>query len=97
MHVEGAVDLQLQGGGDGLHADNAAEAGKGVSEVRVHLAVLYKLLLTLQGHLTDSTGSCVQALTMGHLEKGDIYRNFQYNEASNNTKFFYQSIGKRFF
>ncbi len=63
------MDLQLQGGGDSLHADDAAEAGEGVAEVRVHLAVLYKLLLTLQGHLTDSTGSCVQTLTVSHLQR----------------------------
>lgn len=69
--MEGAVDLQLQGGGDGLHADNAAEASEGVAEVRVHLAMLYKLLLALQGHLTDSTGSRVQTLTVGHLHRGD--------------------------
>lgn len=68
LHVEGAVDLQLQGGGDGLHADHTTEAREGVPEVGVHLAVLYELLLTLQGHLTDPTGPCVQAFTVGHLE-----------------------------
>lgn len=67
LHVESAVDLKLQGGGDSLHANDAAEAREGVSEVRVHLAVLDKLLLTVQGHLTDSTGSCVQAFTVSHL------------------------------
>lgn len=72
--MEGAVDLQLQGGGDGLHADDAAEAGEGVAQVGVHLAMLYKLLLTLQGHLTDSTSTCVQALTVGHLQRGNTHR-----------------------
>lgn len=61
------MDLQLQGGGYGLHANDAAETGEGVAEVGVHLAMFYKLLLTLQGHLTDPTGSCVQTLTVGHL------------------------------
>lgn len=75
------MDLQLQGGGDGLHADNTAEAGEGVAEVRVHLAMLYKLLLTLQGHLTDSTGSCIQALTVGHLQRGNVHRRYEHNDA----------------
>lgn len=74
------MDLQLQGGGDGLHADDAAEAGEGIAEVRVHLAMLDELLLTLQGHLTDSTSSCVQALTVGHLQTEQTHRNYQYNE-----------------
>lgn len=69
LHVEGAVDLQLQGGGDRLHADDAAEAGQRVAEVGVHLAMLDELLLALQGHLTDATGSCVQTFTVGHLRK----------------------------
>ena len=75
------MDLQLQGGGDSLHADNTAEASEGVAEVRVHLAMLYKLLLTLQGHLTDSTSSCVQALTVGHLQRGNIHRNYEHDDA----------------
>ena len=68
------MDLQLQGGGDSLHADDTAEAGEGVAEVRVHLAMLYKLLLALQGHLADSTGPCVQALTVGHLQTGRVQK-----------------------
>lgn len=68
--MEGAVDLQLQGGSDRLHADDAAEAGQRVAEVGVHLAMLDELLLTLQGHLTDATGPCVQAFTVGHLKGG---------------------------
>ncbi len=78
------MDLKLQGGGDGLHADDTAEAGEGVAEVRVHLAMLYKLLLTLQGHLTDSTGSCVKALTVGHLQRWNIHRKYEHNAAQSN-------------
>lgn len=79
------MDLQLQGGSDCLHADNAAEASEGVAEVRVHLAVLYKLLLTLQGHFTDSTRSSVEAFTVGDLQTRKIDGNYQYTETSNDT------------
>lgn len=66
------IDLQLQGGGDGLHAHHAAEARQRIAEVRVHLAVLYELLFTLQRHLTDSTGASVQTFTVGHLQRGIV-------------------------
>lgn len=64
------MDLQLQGGGDRLHADHAAEAREGVAQVGVHLAVLYELLLTLQRHLADPTSPRVQAFAVGHLQEG---------------------------
>lgn len=63
------MDLQLQGGGDRLHADDAAEACEGVAEIGVHLAVFYELLLTLQRHLADPTSSCVQTFAVSHLQQ----------------------------
>ena len=70
LHVEGPVDFELQGGGDRLHADHAAEPRQGVPQVGVHLAVFQELLLTLQRHLADAAVPRVQALTVRDLVFG---------------------------
>ena len=74
LHVEGAVDLELQRGGDRLHADHAAEARERVAQVGVHLAVLDELLLALQWHLADATRPRVQTLAVGDLRNGGRQR-----------------------
>lgn len=67
LHVEGTVDLELQCGGDCLHAHHTAETCQGIPQVRVHLAMFQEVLLTLQRHLTNAAAACVQALAMGDL------------------------------
>lgn len=67
LHVEGTMDLELQCGGDCLHAHHTAETCQGVPQVRVHLAMFQEVLLTLQWHLTNAAAACVQTLAMGDL------------------------------
>lgn len=67
LHVEGTMNLELQCRGDCLHAHNTAETCQGVPQVRVHLAMLQEVLLTMQWHLTNATAACVQTFAMGDL------------------------------
>ncbi len=67
LHVKSTMDLELQCGGHCLHAHHTAETCQGVPQVRVHLAMLQKVLLTLQWHLTNAAAACVQTLAMGDL------------------------------
>lgn len=61
------MDLELQRGGDCLHAHYTTETSQGVSEVRVHLAMLQEVLFTLQWHFTNAAAACVKTLTMSDL------------------------------